>query len=402
VTAAEEPAIAPMRPRSRGDAAPGAPTARSDAGTPRPVLGGIRRPSRAYWFSRPEVLVKTLRLSFAALLLASAAPAPSRAVAPVEPDCRAAEPLPIGPATTATPRVPQRGAPWRLPRMFEHVLVVVLENQDYDAVMRHEYFRALARRGALFTHYTGLFHPSYANYLALVGGRYFGTAGDDQRDLPRAERTIADLLEAKGLTWRQYAEGYPGRCDPAHAASGSRYARKHVPFMSFGSITQDPRRCANVVPAERFDRRGLPTFAFYSPDMCHDGHDLCGSAFQQVKGWIGSIPGARRVGLGSQRQLDQAADWLAGFLEPVLADAAVMKDTLVVVTFDESEDGASNHIYTLFLGGMVRPGARIGACYDHYNLLRTIEDNFGLGTLGAEDERSSPIVSDVWRTGGER
>jgi hypothetical protein len=325
---------------------------------------------------------------------------PSRAATPTEPDCRTFEPRPIGRRTSATPRVPQRSAPWRLPRLFGHVLIIVLENQDYDAVMSHDYFRALARRGTLFTHFTGLFHPSYANYLAMIGGKYFGTTSDDQRDIPSSERTIADLLEAKGLTWRQYAEGYPGRCDLGETAAGGRYERKHVPFMSFESITGNAARCANVVPADQFDRRVLPSFAMYTPDMCHDGHDVCGGAFEHVKGWIGDIPGARRVGLGSTRQLDQAAAWLEHFLAPILADPYVMRDTLAVVTFDESEDDANNHIYTVFLGNMVRPGAVIDACYDHYNLLRTIEDNFGIGTLGAEDAKSMPIVEDAWRERG--
>jgi phosphoesterase family protein len=340
------------------------------------------------------VTTRSALAAFAAAVSLLAAPTGRHAAA--EPDCRTFEPRPIARGTTATPRAAQRGAVWQPPRRFEHVLLVVLENQDYDTVVRHPYFRALARRGALFTHFNALFHPSYANYLALVGGKYFGTIKDDQKDIPRSERTIADLLEAKGLTWRQYAEGYPGRCFTGSSASGSRYQRKHVPFMSFESITRAPERCVQVVPAERFDRMQLPSFALYSPDMCHDGHDVCGSALEQVKGWIGSIPGAGRVGLAN-RQLDQAAEWLRGFLEPILADPAVMKDTLVAVTFDESADDANNHIYTVLLGGMVNAGAEIDACYDHYNLLRTVEDNFGVGTLGAEDERSVPIAGSMWR-----
>jgi hypothetical protein len=331
----------------------------------------------------------------AALLLLAA---PDRApVAPSTPDCRTFEPRPIARGTSATPRAPQLGSPWSLGRQFEHVLVIVLENQDYDEVMRHDYFRDLAGRGALFTHYNGLFHPSYANYLALVGGKYFGTVKDDQRDIPAAERTIADLLEARGLTWRQYAEGYPGGCYTGKSASGSLYERKHVPFMSFLSVTKNPARCGAVVPARELDRKNLPAFALYSPDMCHDGHDICGTILARAQGWLGTIPGANRVGFAN-RQLDQAAAWLQAFLEPLLADPQVMKDTLVVVTFDESQDSAHNHIYTVFLGGMVERGARVAACYDHYNLLRTIEDDFALGTLGAEDATSVPMVEGIWRT----
>jgi len=322
-------------------------------------------------------------------LLWAAHAAPSEDLS--ESDCRTFEPRPIARGTTATPRVAQRGPPWSLGRQFDHVLLIVLENQDFDTVMRHQYFRALARRGTLFTHYNALFHPSYPNYLALIGGRYFGTIKDDQKDIPVSKRTLADLLDARGLTWRQYAEAFPGNCYTGESASRSLYGRKHVPFLSFESITKDPARCRNVVPAERFDRRNLPAFAMYAPDACHDGHDICGGPLEKAKGGIG------RTGPG-RRQLDQAAAWLEVFLEPLLADPEVMKDTLVVVTFDESEDEAHNHIYTVFLGGMVERGAEVLACYDHYNVLRTIEDNFGIGTLGAEDERSVPIVSGVWRT----
>jgi hypothetical protein len=311
-------------------------------------------------------------------------------------DCRAGAPQPIGPNTKATPRRPRSGVSWRLPRQFEHLLLVVFENQDYDVVMEEPYFRRLARRGTLFTRYDAVFHPSYPNYLALVGGKYFGTAGDDQLDIPQSERTIADLLERTGLTWRQYAEGYPGGCYRGDEASGALYRRKHVPFLSFDSVAKDPRRCASVVPSTQFDRKRLPNFAFYSPDMCHDGHDLCTTGLERVKAAIAAVPGARYLGFVPPK-LHQAAIWLEGFLEPILADAEVMKDTLVVVTFDESDTESNNHVYTVFLGGMVQPGGEIDACHDHYDLLRTIEDNFGLGTLGAEDAKSDPIVGGIWR-----
>src|SRR4051812_24405982 len=56
-------------------------------------------------------------------------------------DCRAYRPRPHGPSTSATPRAPRRGTSWNLPRQFEHVLLVVFENEDYEAVLRQPYFR---------------------------------------------------------------------------------------------------------------------------------------------------------------------------------------------------------------------------------------------------------------------
>jgi hypothetical protein len=265
---------------------------------------------------------------------------------------------------SVTPRAAQTGERWNRGRAFDHYLVVVLENQDYDDVMADPYMKALAARGALFSNFSGLFHPSYSNYLAMIAGDGFDTHLDIQKDIDAP--TVADLLEAKGLTWKQYAEGYPGNCFTG--SSDGRYRRKHVPFLSFIPIQRDPARCANVVGADQFNPRTLPSFAFYSPDMDDDGHDT---------------------------GLDVAVAWLRRFLDPILADPEVMRNTLIEVTFDESKTYSNNHIYTLFLGDMVRPGYVESKPYDHYNVLRMVEDNFGLGTLAANDSVSSSITG-VW------
>jgi hypothetical protein len=269
--------------------------------------------------------------------------------------------------TAITPRHLQVPDTWTVGRVFEHVLIIVLENQDYETVRKHPYMKYLGAQGSLFAQFYGLFHPSYPNYLAMVGGKFFGTIGDVQKDIDA--KTIADLLEAKQLTWKQYAEGLPGPCFTG-SLYGS-YARKHGPFISFISIQHAPERCAHVVDERAFDPHHLPHYAFYSPDMIHDGHDT---------------------------SLDTAAAWLKGFLAPLLADSSIMDTTLIVVTFDESASQGvqdDNHIYTVFLGNMVKQAYVEERPYDHYNVLRTIEENFGLGTLGAQDAASFPIVH-VW------
>ena len=75
--------------------------------------------------------------------------------------------------------------------------------------------------------------------------------------------------------------------------------------------------------------------------------------------------------------------------------------TLVVVTFDESGGNADNRIFTLFLGDMVKPANQqdpkaLGKFYNHYSVLRTIEDNFGLEPLTANDRNAAPIT-DIWK-----
>ena len=198
---------------------------------------------------------------------------------------------------------------------FQHVVIIVLENTDVETARKIDYFRQLAAEGASFADFHGVTHPSYSNYLAMVAGQNIFSLWDIQRNLD--ECLIADLLHAKGLTWKNYAEGYPEPSDPQMPAdqcfTGDRlggYARKHVPFMSFIRVQQ--KQCGNIVSASAFasDRASgnLPNYAFYSPDLDHDGHDT---------------------------GIAKAAIWLQGFLDPLHADGAWPEDTLIVVTFDE-------------------------------------------------------------------
>jgi acid phosphatase len=293
--------------------------------------------------------------------------------------CATAAPKNLGNGTYQSVRSAQSGTTWTSGRKFDHVLIVVLENEDYQTVVKHPVLQKLMARGSSFSNFSGTFHPSYANYLSMVGGTYFGTAGDAQIAIDPGHHTIADLLKGKQLTWTQYAEGYPGQCFTGTSAAAGQYQRKHVPFLSFRSVTDDPQQCANVVPATQFNVGKLPNYAFYTPDICHDGH--------------GGAPACKYP---PAQMIDLSMQWLDGFLQPILNDPVAMTGTLVVVTFDESAHYAHNRIVTLFLGPMVKSGYTDLTCVDHYNVLRTIEDNFALGTLGGEDARSSPITS-VWK-----
>jgi phospholipase C len=249
-------------------------------------------------------------------------------------------------------------------KWFDHVLIIVLENEGYANALQQDYMKQLLAAGTSFSHYTSLFSPSQPNYLALVGGSNFGVIDNEPVDVDGP--SIADLLEAKGLTWKQYAQGFPGRCF-AQKERGD-YVRKHVPFISFKSIRNSPERCANIVSADAFDARRLPNFALFSPDNRNNGHD---------------------TGLG------YAGRWLKGFLDPLLNDRAVMQDTLIVVTFDESDSKKDKRIFTVLLGSNVRPGHVSDQALSHYDLLRTIEDNFELGQLGRQDASASAITG-IW------
>jgi hypothetical protein len=108
----------------------------------------------------------------------------------------------------------------------------------------------------------------------------------------------------------------------------------------------------------------------YVPDVRHDGHDT------------------------GVRQADQ---WLSERFGPLLSDPRFTANLLFIVTFDEGRRWwRRNHVYTVMYGASVIPGSVSNTRYDHYSLLRTIEDLFGLGTLGQHDATASPITG-IWR-----
>jgi phosphatidylinositol-3-phosphatase len=250
---------------------------------------------------------------------------------------------------------------------FDHSVVVVLENKSRSQVLGNRAapaFNAFARRGAVLSAYRGATHPSLPNYLALVSGSTHGVT-TDCTSCTVAGRSLADTLEARGLTWKAYAEGLPrpGWTGP----SRGRYAKKHVPFLYFRRVLAEPAQRRRVVPLAQLDRDRtagkLPSFSLVVPDLCHDMHSCS-------------------VATGDA--------WLKRFLPPLLK----LPRTAVFVVFDES-DSVDPRIPALALGRLVRPGSRYARGMSHYALLRTIEDGLGLPRLGLS-ARAAPVTG-IWR-----
>jgi len=259
------------------------------------------------------------------------------------------------------------GGVFRRPAV-SRVVIVILENENGGVALEQPFLKKLAARGAYLSNYYALAHPSQPNYIGLISGSIDGVQGNRIGTVDR--RHLGDLMTAKGLTWKSYAEDYPGGCDlRSHIG---KYVRRHEPFLSFRSVQQGPV-CANVRPAGEFARdvqAGLANFVLYVPNNDHNGHDT---------------------------GVAKADRWLQREFEPLLSDPHFMKGTLFVVTFDEAENSGPNRIFTVLYGDSVTPGT-YGDVYDHYDLLRTVEEIFGLGTLGQHDAGATarPITG-VWK-----
>ena len=285
---------------------------------------------------------------------------------------------------------------------FDRVVIIVLENGDYEVAVRDKNLAELAAKGASFSNFHALFHPSYPNYLAMVAGTDFGIhrrgryLADRQVNFPNdaAHKTIADRLIASGLDFKNYAEELPEgicpfRIDNQHVAKrkAGDYVRRHVPLLSFQEV--QAKWCDRVVRVDstkgnsllgiddnqfvKDAKAGLVAYSFYTPNMNDDGHNT-------------------NVGV--------AGAWVSKFLDKIFTEK-LRKGTLVIVTFDESDRNSDNRIYTLFLGDMVKEASQqdpkvLDRHYTHYNVLRTIEDNFGLQPL-AEGDRDATPITDIWK-----
>jgi len=253
---------------------------------------------------------------------------------------------------------------------FDKVMIVILENANYVDALAQPFLGNLGKSGALLSEFHAETHPSLPNYIALTAGTMGGVTSNGPVNLGLSH--IGDLLEAKGKTWKVYAEAYPGHCFLGDRSGD--YVRKHVPFLSFKNIQKNPSRCANIVEASDLTSDAtsgnLPDYSLYIPDQKNDGHDT-GPAF--------------------------ADRWLAKAFSPLLKNSAFMKGLLFVVTFDEANNrDPTNRVFTALIGDSVISGSVCKTAYNHYSLLRTIEDGFRLGTLGKNDAAAIPLAG-VWK-----
>ncbi len=305
------------------------------------------------------------------------------------------------------------------------------------------YLRSLARQGALLPNYYGIGHNSLDNYIAMVSGQapnpvtqsdchYFvdfvstGTTKDGQAIgtgcvYPSNISTIVNQLELKGLAWKGYMEdmgndpsresatcGHPtiGDEDGTQKAKiGDQYASRHNPFVYFHSIIDLPTCTAHVVNLSAFamdlkEVQTTPNYAFITPNLCHDGHD-------------------EKCADGQPGGLAEVDKFLEDIVPKILTSPAYKEDGLLIVTFDEADTDTKHHHASACCheprGPNIKPGARVfdnidngpgifgpgggqtGAvlvsrfikpgtvskiAYNHYSLLRSIEDFFDLGHLG--------------------
>jgi len=309
---------------------------------------------------------------------------------------------------------------------YDHIWVIIEENHTTDEIIGNPAaptFTRLAREYGFASNYYALRHPSEPNYVALVGGETFGIADDDAFyctpgkadwgcgksgqpgyvDHTVAGRSLVDQLAHKGLSWKGYFEDipepgslayrWPSPQEPAAGKPDSLYAVKHNGFMTFKSVQDASDRASKIVGFDVLEhdiRAGtLPNFAHIVPNQCNDMHGLKGH----------DVP-ADCVGKNSASLIARGDAMLAHLVGEIMNSRQwkSAESDAIVITFDENDDDkASSHpngccgldpngtanpgggwIPTIVIANHGPRGLTDPTPYNHYSLLRTIEDAFGL------------------------
>jgi len=264
---------------------------------------------------------------------------------------------------------------------FDYLVIILMENHNLCDILEScggsaRYMSNLAGAWGLAQndHYCNV-NPSLPNYLCLSGGSDFGCGGYDGNPNSNpctstawSAPNIVDRLEGGGLTWKAYMEDMPSNC---YGANSGDYAVRHNPFVYYNDIVSNPARCARIVPAAASDSALINDLAstttasnymWLTPNKCNDMH---------------SCP----IATGDA--------YLADLVQRILSSAVFTSErAALLITFDE---GYGQPIYTAWAGRVVKPAYTSSVAYDHFSVLATIESNWNLPNLTANDAGAAPM-----------
>ena len=335
----------------------------------------------------PPTLVIITPAASGPLPSATPAPlAPTQAATPTSNSASAPSNTPASPpAPASTPGViPATGQNGSVPN-FDHIVLIVLENQSYSAALdpaSMPKLAALAQKNVLLTNYYAVGHPSLPNYLALMSGSTQGVTTDCLTCFVTAPN-LADEIQKSSRTWKAYLEGMPAPCTLGDV---HQYAQKHNPFIYFTSIRTDIALCdSSIVPLTQLttdlSANQLPNFAFIMPNLCNSGHSCPPSTADQ---------------------------WLSAMLTKLQAGSGLGKNSLIIVTFDEadsqdktSSSGSANgggKVVTILISPLAKPAFQDNTAYSHYSLLKTILAAWSLPDLGKTSDANVSSILAPWAT----
>jgi len=323
------------------------------------------------------------------------------------------------------------GAPVR------HVFTIVLENESESSTFgpgspAPYLATTLPSEGAFVPNYYGIGHFSNDNYIGMISGQppnesneldcstfsdfpttatgAYGAQEGTGCVYPPDIQTVANQLQNASLTWRDYNQdmgavpsrdngttcAHPpvGSADPTETgAAADEYATRHNPFVYFHSIIDNTANCQSHVvnlsalQADLASSKSTPNYVFITPNLCEDGHNATCATPGEPGGFAG------------------IEAFLQKYVPMITRSAAFKQNGLLIITFDEaattdtsnccgeiagpspglqlagSDDGGGK-VGAVLLSPCIKPGTVTQSAYNHYTMLRSVEDIFGLPHLG--------------------
>jgi phosphatidylinositol-3-phosphatase len=327
---------------------------------------------------------------------------------------------------------------------IKHVFVVMLSDEPYatafgPASPAHYLAGTLEKQGQLLVRYYSVAHEGLANRIALLSGQgpteasaancpIYGpvvpaSVGADGQSIgngcvyPASTKTLMGQLASKHLTWKAYVEGIG-------EGSGSAAACAHPTLgMTDPSATQTP---GETLPSYETWRNpfvyfqaiaGSPTCATHDVGMDGLGHDLASEASTANFTYVAPGPcddGSPTACAPGHPSGMMAADaFLHKYVSLILSSKAYKKDGLLAITVDQAPtageyaDSSSccgqprfpnlpaptgtaalsppggGQVGLLLLSPFIKKGGGLAQeTYNHFSLLATVEQVFGLERLG--------------------
>ncbi|MEH2435931.1 MAG: alkaline phosphatase family protein [Nostoc sp.] len=309
-------------------------------------------------------------------------------------------------AVVSTPTPDDKAIP-----KYDHIFVIVEENKSYDQIIGNPQapmINQLAKTYGLASNFYGEVHPSEANYVAILSGSTFGIHDDDafycfansnqqfchnSRQPDYANHTITsfsliDQLSQKGLTWKGYFEDIPSpgsKSVVAPSLNRALYAVKHNGFLNFKKVQDDPNLSSKIVGIDQLttdmNSDKVPNYSHIIFNQCHEMHGLAECPQLQ--------------------KLIQTADTMIGKVVNQITTSKLWAgsgNNAIIITWDEDSnpldkakiqgccgfdpDSSANfgggHIATIVITNHASRGIVDHTPYNHYSLLRTTEDAFGI------------------------
>ncbi|PZR81334.1 MAG: hypothetical protein DLM65_06095 [Candidatus Aeolococcus gillhamiae] len=290
----------------------------------------------------------------------------------------------------------------RPPATFQHVIWIFEENQSAANVIgspQAPYFNTVAGECGLATNWHNISHDSLTNYVGALSGHWTGAALYQGKDCsikscPQPQTSLFGQVSApaSGGTWKDYAESMPSACSPANT---SLYVPKHAPAPYFTDVAascptndvslSNSRSGGPAVTAGNLlsdlTNNSLPTFAFISPNLCDDGHNV-GRACH------------------STNRIAATDKWLAAWLPAILNSPTYLAGgTTIFVTWDEGGGRDARKAETcwdaahadamayrscsvaMLVISPYTPAVVSTTWFNHYNLLAATEAMLGLAAL---------------------